>query len=321
MEGCLVHPCLETSLLTAMHPHRSLFSQHPLAQLAVAFSAGICIANYFQIKLSISLGVVCSVLALMLSAEEAIAGGWIHFARGDFLYWRSAWPSWSSGVTARSGIRNLVEQPCTLTGWLDGPPEFARDRVYLSLRVEEPAAGRVSLLAPIRNAAVEAAFKELQLRYGTRIRVNTTLERDGGYRNPGVSTLAEFLDRNGYDASGIIKSPASITRLEDTRVFPPLAWLYEWRSRLQKQIDTRFAPETAGVLDATLLGNRYNLSYSASERFREGGTFHVLVISGLHISFIGGLVFLLMRRLTRRRLAAIHIACHHRLGLFDRCRS
>src|SRR6185369_7564421 len=40
----------------------------------------------------------------------------------------------------------------------------------------------------------------------------------------------------------------------------------------------------------------------ASERFREGGTFHVLVISGLHISFIGGIVFLLMRRLTRRTL-------------------
>src|SRR5262249_45127198 len=102
------------------------------------------------------------------------------------------------------------------------------------------------------------------------------------------------------DASGVIKSP--ITRLEYTRVFPPLAWLYEWRATLQQQIDARFAPETAGVLDATLLGNRYNLSYSASERFREGGTFHVLVISGLHISFIGGLVFVLVRRLTRHRL-------------------
>ena len=38
------------------------------------------------------------------------------------------------------------------------------------------------------------------------------------------------------------------------------------------------------------------------ERFREGGTFHVLVISGLHISFIGGLVFLIIRRVTKRRL-------------------
>src|SRR6185312_1312163 len=117
------------------------------------------------------------------------------------------------------------------------------------LRVEEPAPGRVSLLAQLRNV------QELQLRYGARIRVNTTLERDGGYRNPGVSTLSEFLDRNGYDASGIVKSPASIARLEDRRVFPPLARLYDWRATVQQQIDARFAPETAGVLDATLLGN------------------------------------------------------------------
>jgi competence protein ComEC len=279
-----------------MHPHRSLFSQHPLAQLAVAFAVGICAANYFPIKLSVPIGVVCSVLALVLMLKKRWQVAGITLLVAVFF---------TGAVLAglerqkHNPIRNFVEQPCILTGWLDGPPEVARDRIYLSLRVEEPASGRVSLLLPLRNAQT---FKDLQLRYGARIRVNTTLDREGGYRNPGVSTLAEFLDRNGYDASGIIRSPASITRLEDTRVFPPLAWLYDWRARLQQQIDAQFTPETAGVLDATLLGNRYNLSYSASERFREGGTFHVLVISGLHISFIGGIVFILIRRLTRRRL-------------------
>ncbi|HEY0762941.1 MAG TPA: DNA internalization-related competence protein ComEC/Rec2 [Pyrinomonadaceae bacterium] len=275
-----------------MHPHRSLFSQHPFAQLAVAFAVGICAASSYS-SFTIIAAAVCSVSALILLLKQRLQlAGYVLLAAVFF-----------SGVVlaemerrndGSSGLRNLVEQPCTLTGWLDGPPEVARDRVYLSLRVEEPTPGRVSLLA---------TFRDPQLRYGTRIRVSTTLERDGGYRNPGVSTLAEFLERNGYDASGIIKSPASITRLEDTRVFPPLAWLYNWRARLQQQIDAKFSQETAGVLDATLLGNRYNLSQSASERFREGGTFHVLVISGLHISFIGGLVFLLMRRLTKRRLA------------------
>jgi len=67
------------------------------------------------------------------------------------------------------------------------------------------------------------------------------------------------------------------------------------------EIDSRFSAETAGVLDAAVLGNRYNLSRSASERFREGGTFHVLVISGLHITFLGGLVFLIARRFTKNR--------------------
>ncbi|HET6851767.1 MAG TPA: DNA internalization-related competence protein ComEC/Rec2, partial [Pyrinomonadaceae bacterium] len=162
--------------------------------------------------------------------------------------------------------------------------------------------GRVWLLASFRDTAREQEYRTLQLRYGTRIRVTTTLDRTGNYRNPGVSTLSEYLDRRDYEATGIINSAASITRLEDTRVFPPLAWLYDWRQRLQHEIDSRFTPETAGVLDASLLGNRYNLSRDAAERFREGGTFHVLVISGLHISFIGGIVLLAVRRLTKRRL-------------------
>jgi competence protein ComEC len=199
-----------------------------------------------------------------------------------------------------SDVKRLVDQSTTLTGVLDGPPEFARNRLYLSLRVE--TGGRVSILATFRNTASEQEYRSLQLRYGTRIRVRTTLDRTGNYHNPGVSSLAEYLDRNNYDASGIVKSATSITRLEDTRVFPPLARLYQWRESLQREIDAHFAPETAGVLDAALLGNRYNLSQSASERFREGGTFHVLVISGLHISFIGGLVFLIISRVTKHRL-------------------
>ncbi len=193
-------------------------------------------------------------------------------------------------------------QLLTLTGVLDGPPEFARDRLYLSVQVEHGPGKRVWLLAPFRNVETEHYYRNLQLRYGTRIRVTTTLDRTGNYRNPGVSLLSEYLDRRDYDATGIIKSPAAIARLDDTQVFRLLAWLYDWRERLQREIDARFTPETAGVLDAALLGNRYNLSRAAAERFREGGTFHVLVISGLHISFIGGIVFLTVRRLTKRRI-------------------
>src|SRR2546421_9959723 len=157
----------------------------------------------------------------------------------------------------------------------------------------------VVLLAPISSKSIEQEFAELDLRYGARIRVMTRLERSDSFRNRGVSSFTEYLDRKGYDATGFVKSPLLIERLENTRVLLPLAWLYEWRRNLQAEIDSRFSKETAGVLDAALLGNRYNLSHSTAERFREGGTFHVLVISGLHITFLGGLVFLAAKRFTK----------------------
>ena len=288
-----------------MNPHRSLFSQHPLTQLAVAFAAGICAANYLSLGLVLVVGVVCSALAagLVLKRRVRLAGLMLlsaMFCAGVVL------ARLERRVDESSELKRFVDQSVTVTGVLDGPPVFARDRLYLSLRVERVdteaiATGRVSLMAPFRNAATAESYRALQLRYGTRVSVRTTLDRTGNYRNPGVSALHEYLDSKGYDATGTIRGPGSMARLEDTHVFPPLAKLYEWRERLQREIDARFAPETAGVLGAALLGNRYNLSQSAAERFREGGTFHVLVISGLHISFLGGLVFLVARRLTKRR--------------------
>ncbi len=295
-----------------MNPHRSLFSQYPLAQLAVAFSAGICVAGYLPTRLAFLFagGAACTILSLIgVRTRRLSLAGWSLLLAVFFA--GQALARIEGQAQPHNSIRNFINnKPLTLVGVLDGPPEFARNRVHLPLRVERfilngsetIASGRVWLLASFQSIATEHQYRALQLRYGARIQVTSLLDRTGNYRNPGVSSLSEYLDRRDFDATGIIKSPGSIARLDDTRVFPPLAWLYDWRERLQREIDSRFAPETAGVLDATLLGARYNLSREASERFREGGTFHVLVISGLHISFIGGIVLLVVRRFTKRRL-------------------
>ena len=294
-----------------MSPHRNVFSQHPLAQLAVAFATGVCAARYFSLRSSFTLPAVavCSAVVVVLVSKKRLRAAGVALLLAMFFVGATRMNQETQANHA-SDVKRIVAQLAddyvTLEGVLDGPPEFARDRLYLSVRVERisdtVARGRVSLLATFRNASSEQEYRSLQLRYGTRIRIRTTLDRTGSYRNPGVSSLSEYLDRNDYDANGLVKSAASIARLDDARVCPALARLYQWRESLQREVDARFAPETAGVLDAALLGNRYNLSRSASERFREGGTFHVLVISGLHISFIGGLVFLVIGRLTKRRL-------------------
>ncbi len=266
-----------------MNPHR-LFSQYPLVQIAIPFCVGVCAVEYGPpigiVYMAVAGGLFSfGALVALLNARLVVAWGALLVA----LFFAGA----VLGVE-RPRLQQLpVGRTLVLTGVLDRPPEYARDRAYLSVRTER---GSVYLIAH--------SLEKLQ--YGTRIRVTAKLMRPDNYRNPGVSSLQEYLDRKGYVAMGAVSG--EIVRLGETRVFPPLAWLYAWRERLQRQIDSSFEAETAGVLDAALLGNRYNLTRSTSERFREGGTFHVLVISGLHISFIGGIVLLAIRRLTRRRL-------------------
>lgn len=298
-------------------------SMQPLAQLAVAFALGLFAARYFSFPLR---GLLVSVVLLATLAIGAVVYQRLRLAA--FLvtiamsFTGLALAIQNSRVPENQ-LRSLIErgaivpgEPVEITGVLERDPEIGPQRLYLQLRLEKTrsrsdnsvlassereTSGAVLLLATISTAAAQKEFEQLDLRYGARVRVMTLLERADNFRNPGVSSFTEFLDRKGYDATGFVKSPLLVERLNNQRVFLPLAFVYEWRRRLQAQIDLRFSTETAGVLDAAVLGNRYNLSHATAERFRDGGTFHVLVISGLHITFIGGLVLLVARRFSKNK--------------------
>jgi competence protein ComEC len=306
---------------------------YPLAQLACAFALGILAGT---VVLTHALSPIVSVLCLQSNS------GWILIFGGTLIsvgalaallrhklrlataliLVTTTLLGFAFAVVEKSRIppnqiRRLLEdgvikvgEPVELTGVLDQEPEPAPDRLFLRLRVkglrlgqtEKQVSGVVMLSARMAQTDNDQDFAALDLHYGAALRLMTRLERSDGFRNPGVTPFTEYLDRQGYDATAVVKSPLLIERLENERVFLPLAWLYEWRGKLQTAINSHFSNETAGVLDAALLGNRYFLSQSTSQRFREGGTFHVLVISGPHITFLGGIVFLIARRFTRNRV-------------------
>jgi competence protein ComEC len=307
-------------------PHRPSFNPHPLALLAASFAAGILLARLTSPPLFISLLssalTTLFALAAFRRSRPALATMFV------LLAFASLGAS-LAGVSLRrgaygEGLRRLYEEgriasgdPVEITGVVERAPEFAPDGFYLALGVERlrargaewAATGAVELFAPVRDRGARGRYEELELRRGARVRVLVALERAEEFRNPGGSSLKEFLERRGLDARGAIKSPLLVERLDDERVALPLVWLEAWRENLRARMSQLFSAETAGVLQAALLGNRYGLSRASAERFRMGGTFHVLVISGLHISFIGGVVLLLMRRLTGRRALQFAVPC------------
>src|SRR5438874_2542589 len=300
-------------------PHKPSFSSHPLVALAAAFAAGVLLARLVPLPLSPSI-----VFAALVNTSAVIAA----------VKKKNALASWlvvlafacagavlasveASESRSESRLRSFYErgspapgEPVELTGVLERAPEIAPDGLVLALRVEglrykteeHACAGRVELFGPAREARVAAEYESLELRRGARVRVMTALSLAEKYRDPGVTSRGEFLELHDLDARGAIKSPLLVERLDDERVFLPLAWLDEWRARLVRLTDETFSTDAAGVLKAAVFGNRYGLSRETAERFRNGGTFHILVISGLHITFIGGVVWWFARRFTRRRL-------------------
>ncbi|HEY3026086.1 MAG TPA: ComEC/Rec2 family competence protein, partial [Pyrinomonadaceae bacterium] len=306
--------------MRAVH-QQALFAPHPLALLAAAFACGILAAHFFSLPFK-STVIICflsgpgaALLAGLLASKKRLAASGL-----IVLSFFCAGMVAALTGTGRAETNSIAEfydkgwiasgDPVEISGVLDREPEAAPESFYLTLRaerlrykgIEREASGTVLLLARVRDSFVQNEYDRVGLHYGARVSVMTSLSRADSFRNPGVSSFTEYLERKGYEATGMIKSPLLVERLDDQRVFLPLAWIYETRAKLLRQINSTFSAETAGVLDAALLGNRYFLSHGAAERFRAGGTFHVLVISGLHISFIGGVVLLVMRRLTKRLL-------------------
>ncbi len=306
---------------------QSRFSPCPLLVLAAPLSAGILLGHYtLQSKsllvLSLAGGAGVALLLIALWSKGCLRSASI-FTVVAFFSTGMILSMIEYGPIAPNRISRLYDEglftygePVEITGVVQGQPEPAPDSFYLTIRVERislkgserKASGTVILLAHVHEAQLRKEYGALDLRHGARVRVVTTLDRDENFRNPGVLPLTEYLDRRGYDATGVVKSPLLIERLDEDRVFLPLAWLYEWRQHLEEEFATTFSAETAGVLEAALLGNRFNISRGAAERFRVGGTFHVLVISGLQIAFVGGLVIFVARQLTRRKLLQFVIA-------------
>ncbi len=309
-------------------PRRLTFAQlsvpeQPLVYCAVAFIAGEIAAVQFQLAsfkswflVAIALFLITMILlyvkrfqwrrdaliTLILLANCGICGG---------LLW-----SLNEAGVATHRVKNLfaqkiieADEPVEIWGVITAAPELAPDRIYLEVALEklatfgkeQPASGTVRLVVPFGEAQDRAEYDALQLEYGTRMRALTNLRKSQGFRNPGATDFDEMLEYRGYDANGLIKSALLIERIGDGSHNRILSFLYGIRANAIAVILRSFTQPTSGILAAALFGNQHFLSQDTAESFRIGGTFHLLVISGLHVAMLALVVAWLTAKLFASR--------------------
>lgn len=286
----------------------------PLAWFAGAFAVGIVgqrTAGFSILVLAASTVMLLLAASVFRSAQRSsILVLFLISSVGALSFWLE-----TNGI-ADTRLRRMLEDhrissgdPVEIEGTVEGGTEPAPNGFYLTLRsslltIEQKqisATGRVRVFAISTNGDTRQEYEELDLQHGTRLRLVCRIKREDSFRNPGVSSRRELLDRQGIDATCSVKSPLLLENLGRDRVFIVAAWVYALRARLIFEFDRAFSASTSGVLIATLLGDKHFLERSTAEIFRLGGTFHVLVISGLHITFIGFFALWLLRMFTARR--------------------
>lgn len=287
---------------------------NPLSWLAGSFCLGILADNFLGISISVTFTASILFALASLAFRRHSTATW--FALASFTFLGMLCHSLESSSVSDDRIKTVYDNgqvhfgdPVTIEGTVVGYPETSPDGESVILEVSTASylnevrtvSGNVRIFIPTKGEEAAADASRLQLVHGARIRVSGRLEREKEFQNPGVAKRTDLLDRRGIDATASLKSPLLVERLGRDPVFIPLSFVYKLRANLVEQFRIRFEPRTAGVLIASTFGNKHFLDKETADVFREGGTFHVLVISGLHITFIGGLFLLIVRLFTRNR--------------------
>lgn len=295
--------------------YKQEFMHSPLLPLAGAFVLGILVEGVTGLNAGILLGAtVIFAISAYFSGRSLEAPVYIllaFLALGGFCYFAEF-----NGIRD-DRMRMLIDggliasgDPVEIEGRLINPPEPTANGFILSLETEKitvrglmrDASGVIRLYAADSSEQSAEDYEMLDLRDGSHIAVACNITREEEFQNPGVASRIELLDRQSIDATASIKSPLLIENYSDGSTGSLLDRLYATRQGLIEQFRAHFDGSTAGVLNASMLGDKYFLDKPTADVFREGGTFHVLVISGLHITFIGGLLLLFVRLFTRRKL-------------------
>ena len=281
----------------------------PLLPIAAALAAGVFAERWMSLsgrQYLLWSGVVLLLAAVCLLLDRR--GGALAFSLlGAFLagsFYHDHWERYLPPNDIQrlvAGKKVELDEPVRLTGWIsDIEARRGGDEMYL-LRLEAIESGQVAWPASgkvrLQHYRWERSEPRLDLRYGERVAVLARLRAVRGFHNPGSFDRETRARREGAVYSASIKAAELAERLPGRGGYRVAGWVVALRTTLLQRLDALFPPESAanGLLRAMLLGDRSGLDRRLSEDFQKTGTYHALVVAGLHTGAVAGFLLLVLR--------------------------
>ena len=272
--------------------------------VSVCFAVGIVVAGYSAEAFWVAVGIASLAgIAAFLTRERSVAALFACIAviaSGSFCYFaevRANNEQTRVRIIYDSG--RIASATTVIVSGIVRSVESTPDAAMVTLAAE--AIDDTSTSGNVRVFVPKDKHDIGELRYGARITVTCDLKREDEFWTPGVVPTREMLDRMGIDATCSANSRSQIAVVGEGPRYSLLGWIYDKRAAMVESLNRELSPSAAGVMNASLLGNRHYLDKPTADLFREGGTFHILVISGMHITIVGFVLMWLMRRITKRR--------------------
>jgi competence protein ComEC len=184
---------------------------------------------------------------------------------------------------------------------------------------------RATLFAANPTPSENHAQPQPELHCGDLVEAPLRLRAPERYRDPGAWQYADYLlDQNiaataNVSAAKLSLLPnsthahplADLSASAECRIFAAQSWaaarlLTYTRSTPNRHLPAllRLTPDDAGMLNAMLFGDRSRLTHALRLGFERTGSFHLFVVSGMHVALLAGLLFFLFRRLRLRNWLA-----------------
>ena len=132
-------------------------------------------------------------------------------------------------------------------------------------------------------------------RYGERIRFSAAVNPPRNYRNPGAFDYAGYLRDEGIVATASVKygEIETLPGFSGSRVSLYLAHV---RRSVLTKIHSLWPEQVAALLDAMLIGEKSFIERSTRVDFQRSGTYHMLIVAGLHVGILAMSAIWFLRR-------------------------
>lgn len=205
------------------------------------------------------------------------------------------WTGFRAGLVLDDTLAPELEgQNLLIEGYVADIPQHAEFGWRFPFDVVRAAHAGEAVKIP-RHILLTAAPEEFAPRAGEHWRLAARLNRPHGYQNPGGFDYEAYLFRNRLRARGHVRRDPPPQRLDSDPLFYAIDRL---RQSLGETIGARLQGDPfAGVVAALGNGDSRGVTDEQWGVFRRSGTLHLVAISGLHISLVGGIAFFLGRLL------------------------
>lgn len=277
--------------------------REPLLAPAIAFAAGISLEHYAGLCRTDVLWAVVALLVLAVFARirkltrTAFAATVIAIAGLGIISAGLHRPPPRPTLNVSSGETVILE------GCIVEPPIFHEGREQFTLEIAPNARVRVSLI-------LDSIEQSPAWRYGQRIEMPARIRMPRNFNNPGAFDYRAFLQRKHIYWTATGKPGPDVHLLPGTCGNRFQAALFDLRQAVLARTSELFGNSKydEALLDALLIGEPARLERSWTEDYRRTGTYHALVISGLHITIIAAGLLFLLRLVFVPREAALLVA-------------